>query len=91
MNRYEIVSELARGGEGSATLVRRISDGGKFVLKKKICMNIDEVNEGLQEGLAMAKLQSSNVVKYEDIFLIEKQQVSMLSVIISEGCSKLEF
>ena len=70
-------------------LVTRKEDGQSFVLKRRICMDFAEANEGLSEAMALARFSHPNVVRYEDIFIENdpNDPDSLFLCIVMECCS----
>jgi len=90
MEKYEVIREIGKGGEGVCILVRLKETDKQYVLKKKLCTDLQEANAGLKEALYLAQFSSEYIVRYEDVFL-DVQEMEGMTIyflcIIMEYCS----
>ena len=49
--------------------MKRSADLAPFVLKKRLCTDLDDANLALKEAMGLAKYQSKYIVRYEDVYL----------------------
>ncbi|KAJ1469338.1 kinase-like domain-containing protein [Baffinella frigidus] len=69
MDDYEMIKQLAKGGQGTTSCVRRKSDNLKMVLKETECDSVRAGNDALKEAKTLQGLKHHSVVKYNDVFL----------------------
>ena len=75
MDSYDVVKQLAKGGQGITSLVKLktntsfASAGSKLVLKQTACKDIKAGNEALKEAKFLQKMRHTSVVQYHDVFL----------------------
>ena len=75
MEAYEMIKQLAKGGQGITSLVKLknnasfASAGSKLVLKQTACRDIRAGNEALKEAKFLQKMRHTSVVQYHDVFL----------------------
>ncbi len=66
---YEVIKQLAKGGQGTTSCVKKKSNGLKFVLKQTQCESVRIGNVALQEAKTLQGLKHHSVVQYFDVFL----------------------
>lgn len=69
---YDILNQLATGGQGVTSRVRRKADNSLWVLKECFCDSSRAGNSALQEAKTLQSLKHPHVIRYEDVFLSEK-------------------
>ncbi|EFA75247.1 putative protein serine/threonine kinase [Heterostelium album PN500] len=87
MNKYSVIKVIGVGSsEGKAILVRKIENEQMFVIKQRNFTDIEEANDGLNEAMLLAKLQNSNIVKFEEVFIVNNGNNGFSLCIVMEYC-----
>lgn len=87
MEYYEVLNQLAQGGQGITSRVKRKQDNAVVVLKQSFCDNAKAGNSALREAKTLQGLDHPHIVRYEDVFLTEdgRQLVVCLIMAYMEG------
>jgi NIMA (never in mitosis gene a)-related kinase len=87
MEYYDVLNQLAKGGQGTTLRVRRKQDKAVLVLKQSFCDDAKSGNDALREAKTLQGLEHPSIVRYEDVFLTEdgRQLVVCLVMAYMEG------
>jgi serine/threonine protein kinase len=87
MEYYDVLNQLAKGGQGTTLRVRRKQDKSVLVLKQSFCDDAKSGNDALREAKTLQGLEHPSIVRYEDVFLTEdgRQLVVCLIMAYMEG------
>lgn len=84
---YDILNQLATGGQGVTSRVRRKADNSLWVLKECFCDSSRAGNSALQEAKTLQSLKHPHVIRYQSFhrqaFLLP--QVVELTSDVCEG------
>ncbi|EGG21910.1 hypothetical protein DFA_01796 [Cavenderia fasciculata] len=93
MNKYTVVKVIGSGGEAKALLVKKNGTEQLFVLKQRNFTNLEQANEGLNEAMSLAKIQNQNIVKFEEVFLMNNGITHSLCIVMEycDGGDLMDF
>ena len=81
--RYHASKQLAAGGFGNIYLARDTYQSDKEVILKKIrCENFKDANLKLQEFLPMKMITHENLIKYDDLYLMNEDDTFYICYIM---------
>lgn len=87
-NKYELIREIGKGGQGTAEIVRRWKDpADKMLLIKKMHNMISDYEMAVKESKRLSEYDHPNIVKLVDTFDIEFAGKKKLHNIIMEYCN----
>lgn len=69
MDDYELMKQLAKGGQGTTHVAKKKSTGQRIVIKQTQCENVRTGNDALREAKTLQGLKHHSVVEYLDVFL----------------------
>jgi len=93
MNKYSIVKLIGSGGEAKALLVKKNGTENLYVLKQRDFLHLEQANDGLNEAMSLARIQSPNIVKFEEVFIYYNNEVYSLCIVMEycDGGDLMEF
>ncbi|KAF2074995.1 hypothetical protein CYY_003691 [Polysphondylium violaceum] len=93
MNKYTIVKLIGSGGEAKALLVKKNGTENLYVLKQRDFLHLEQANDGLNEAMSLARIQSPNIVKFEEVFIYYNNEVYSLCIVMEycDGGDLMEF
>lgn len=87
-NKYELIREIGKGGQGTAEIVRRWKDpADKMLLIKKMHNMISDYDLAVNESKRLSEYDHPNIVKLVDTFDIQFAGKKKFHVIIMEYCN----
>jgi len=66
---YDVLGQLAKGGQGTTSRVRRKRDNSIWVLKESYVDSTKAGNSALREAKTLQSLNHPNINRYQDVFL----------------------